>query len=603
MSATFSCQSCGAKYQQGSLTAGQRVKCRKCDAVITIPEAQASPQERTTRPARSKTSSRRSRRPAPPPKKSAAPIILGVVAVAVIGAAIFFLTRGSDKNDALAAAKSDSTATKDGSATEDSGAKAAPAKKTSREEFEEHLAAAKDGDQSARIGHLVAAAHLLDQHGWPDVSPTRESIYEQILTLDSNHKEARKELGYLRYTGDYAKYKGQWLKSDKFAEVTNEAKKLAAAAKKAAAEKAERERWTKDKFSKKARSVADYFIEDLKPLEGFKLKFFFDMPEIPRPYLLMVEDVATPDPLESAKMLGPGLAALRQQFLADNKKVIAGWDNEDFIVPVLIFRSAKSYENYRDHNHPYFPGTATVGAFYVPSASVPGASRGTLYVWQGGNEKSFYHTVFHEATHQIMHNAARMSQMPPTPWLEEGIAEFWGSYKGNRHAGFSYRQFLKDRWPIIQAHAQAYMAWKGRGKTGPRNFIPPKEFLNVGREEFVKAQRALEDGSNASGEEKAKAGRTVNAVYALGWAWIFWSHYGPGKKSNGEQGKNIAAFHKTLGFELRQRYSLDRLAKAYGIESDEDWDRITDDFFFFIFRPMRKWANGMELPPLPQVQK
>ena len=543
------------------------------------------------------------------PKSNTPMVLIAVAVVAVAGLGIWLATRGNgdDKGQGQTNVASGDNTKSSGNDTKDNGAgQGASAKKapsTPREFFDAHLQAAEAAsDNSAKTKELVEAIGYLDKHRFADAGVSVKELWQRVVDVDPEHREAREALGQIKYTGKYEKYAGQWLSREKYADVQTEWIAMEAARKKREAEEAERRRWTKDAFAKKVRKVADFYIKDVAKVPDVDLEFFFDTPEIPKPYLLMVQSAKTPDPEQTAKLIGPGLAALRKQFRADyGEKVLADWDDEQIVVPVMIFKDTASYERYRDNGHKYFPSTGLAAAFYVSSMPLKGIDdfcRGTLYVWHNPNrgEADFYHSVFHEATHQIMHNAAQMDRMPPTPWLEEGIAELWGTYEGNQNAGYKFRRFLKTRFATVSGNAQAYFDWKSKNDPkAPRNWMSLKQLLGITQIRFGQAKRRMEDK-----KPTAEDVMIVQNVYALGWAFCFWSHYGPGKRSTGEAGKYIDAFRKVVGYELRYRYNRDRLAKCYGIESDEDWEKLNDDFMFFCLRRMRAWNNDMELPELPK---
>lgn len=610
---TFSCPECGASYKRQGISAGKKVKCRSCETIITVGGAMAGQQPAPVTRISARSAGRRSGRSsaatrgrgrARDTKASNSkfhPVLIGVVVVVLAAVGVLFATRGGGESNTV---KADNKTAGKGTTKKADPQPEEP--KTPRQLFDDQHAAADSASGQDKL-HALWQALLMrekeqgDESDWSGAKSV-EDLANEIVAVDPNHAGAHKKLDHLHYTGDHPDYKDKWLTREKYDSVVSEWEKRRLAEAAAKAEQLEKERWTKDAFAKRCAHVRDYFLRDIKNVPGLKLKFYFDTPRIPKPYMIAVEDVPTPDPAATARVMGPGLGSLRKQFREEyGDKVLPSWDDTDRIVPVLVFSNKKSYENYRDHGHKYFP-LKQVGAFYVPAPleGLENICRGTLYVWQGSDEKTFHHALFHEATHQIMHNAASIPVMPPTPWLEEGIAEFWGAYEGNRTGGFKFRKFLFERYTTIQGAAKDYFAWKSRSpeqrKDYARSFMTAKEIVGIDRIRFSRARQIVEGGGGTA-REKAEAQRIVSYTYALGWAFIFWSHYA-------ENHKYIRPFHTVLGLELRHRFSRERLEKAYGIQDDDAWAEITHKFYLFCYRgPMRGWSHEKELPELPKVKK
>ncbi len=600
--ATFSCPSCEKKFKRGNLPEGKKVKCPGCGEVFAIPPAtiptdehleedrsprgasrsssirSSSASSRASRGSKRNRSTSKTQKHRTKPedqKKSIIPIAIG--ALVVLGIALFFLLKGGDKH--ALPNKGDQKTAQGGN----QGTSPQKAPQTNEDLLKDLLARSTEGNTSDRIEALRQAIALVSQVALKS-PPSLEDLNRKILALAPDDKNAHKALGEIQYLGDYKKYKGKWLSKEKYASVQKEWRKLREEEAKRKAEAAERLKWTKDAFAKKAAKTRDYFKKDVAKVPGLKLRFFFDTPQVPKPYFLMVEDRTSPDPTQTAEILGPGLAALRKAFAQGYPKgTFPNWDDTEFVVPVMVFANEKSYENYRKNGHGFFPGTGLAAAFYTSRSEIPEAFRGVLYVWQGAKESQFFHEVFHEATHQLMHNACQGEQMGPTPWLEEGIAEYWGTYRGNKYKGFTFGHFLEGRFPTIQNAAKSYyQALKAGKKTGA--FLTPKQMLNIDQQKFVAMKAILDGRVKGTPQQKMEAGLTVSLIYAQGWAFIYFCY-------NFKDGKYKKAFEKIVHDELRYQYSFDHCAKYLGMKSDEDWARLNKEYFLFCFRTMRRLAN------------
>lgn len=617
---TFACPACGVRFKRGDLPAGKKIRCPKCSEVFEIPPVEdpaaefeeleelvgdsppsgggagpAAPVSRAgsarTAPAGGRRSSARKagaggrassskrsrggrgRREEASTKKSKAPLLLGIALLAAAGITIFVLTSGSGKDSG-----------KKGS-PEKAGARAEEeTPKTPREEFEGLLAKVSgEASTAGKVRLLRSAIEVLERSAWKG-APSPSEIHRRILEVDPEDEAAHLALGHTKFTEDFEKYRGKWLTKEEYRKALEEFREHKKALEKKKAAEIEKARWTKDAFCKKAKQVRDYFVKDVSKVPNLDLKFYFDIPEVPRPYFLMVEDAKVPDPEATAKTLGPGLAALRRAFAKGYPKgVFADWDDEEFVVPVMIFKDSGSYENYRKNGHTDFPTTGLAAAFYTSKSEVPTAYKGVLYVWQGAKEAQFYHEVFHEATHQLMHNACESENMGPTPWLQEGIAEFWGSHKGNRYSGYTFGRFLHGRYPTIQMAANAYMkALKAGKKQGA--FLTPKDLLSIDQEKFLTMKAILDGRIPGTPAQKASAGMTVSLIYAEGWAFIYFCY-------NYEGGKYKNAFEKMVADDLRYGYSFEKAAEHLGMKTDEDWDLLAKRFFVFCLRAMRRDAR------------
>ena len=106
-----------------------------------------------------------------------------------------------------------------------------------------------------------------------------------------------------------------------------------------------------------AKKVRDHFERDVQAVPDMKLRSFFDVPEVPRPYLLLMEDVPLPAAEASTAIYGPALAALRTAFRREygGKKILPNAADETRVLPVVVFGSRKSYDRYRKHGHTWLP--------------------------------------------------------------------------------------------------------------------------------------------------------------------------------------------------------------------------------------------------------
>jgi hypothetical protein len=293
----------------------------------------------------------------------------------------------------------------------------------------------------------------------------------------------------------------------------------------------------------------------------------------------MVEDVPSPDPVATADTLGPGLSALRQEFQTRYKDILAGWD-EQLVVPVMCFANVESYKLYRK-DKPGLPTENLAAAFYVSFSESPSDYKGTLYVWQGEQEKYFHEVLFHEATHQLMHNACSMELMGRTPWLQEGIAEFFGAYEGNQAAGYTFGHVQESRTPHLKRICREYFDTEKEERQGANpGYLTPRQLVKFDRMKFERLKAGLDGRSKPAGFDEGKARAQVGQIYAEGWALIHFCY-------QHENGKYRKHFEQFLAKELRYEADFEAFEEVFGIKSDEDWAKLADEFFTYCFREYR----------------
>jgi len=534
-------------------------------------EGEASGRRSSARGGSSRGGSRRGR-PQETEAKSKMPLMLGIGGVVVVAAVLFVVLNG--KGDGK-----NGNGTGTGNGEQNKQQAEVPKEKTPKEQLTEALAAAEKASESPeKVTHYEAALTLLDENNIQRPGVTEKELYESILAADTNNAKARKKLGFYRFEKEgYAASKGKWFTKEELGAATQAYAEWKKANESKAAAEVEKARWTKDAWTKKVAKVRDYFEKDIKPVPDFKLKYFFDQPGVPRPYLLMIEDRESPNPDASAQQYGPALQTLRKVFERAYKDngVLADWDETKRVVPILMFGNRKSYYKYRDNGHTELPKSDSIGAFYVHKApdEMSDLYRGTLFVWQMPSDKQFLSTLFHEATHQLMHNACKEAKMSDTPWIGEGMAEFWSGYEGNIHSGFDFCKMQKGRWRNCQSLAEAYYA-HGRGE-GPGPFMTPKQMIHYGRNEF---NRDRSGGGGGAGQAR------MGLTYALGWGLI---HFFYNYKDSTGKAPYREAMTKMTRDELRYEYTPKKAEEYLGIKNDADWTNLEKTFFLYIKRTLR----------------
>lgn len=575
---SFNCPHCGAVYKRGQIPAGKRVRCKQCESPFVIPEpetesaqaAESAPEEAPRSPARAgaraaagvRASGGRRTAAASEDKKSNTGILIGAAAgvIAIVLALVFsgvFSGAEPEKPDVVEQ----------------------PKEKTPAEKYAEALeAASQAGNQQEQVRHYRQAIELLEKHEIADARFNVNELHERIIQADPDDTTSRSALGFTKYTGGFEKYEGQWIKFEDQPRIETEFSTW----KEEQAKKKAEEKWSKDALAIKARKIRDYFIDYAKKVPDFDFVFFFDTQDVPRPFMFIVQDVPSPSPEASVRITAPGIVALREAFHEGYPKgTIPHWSDTEEIVPIVMFKDGNGYEHYCKHAKEHAgPPKDFAAAFYrhSPYEDAPtGTFRGIMFVWPGDNDKEFYSSLFHEATHQIVHNASVDGSMGRTPWIQEGIAEWWSAYEGSRNSGYKFGLFQHGRFRTVENTATMYYQKRKDGE----GYFTPKRLLNISNEEFRVwgSRRQPADLYNYS------------LIYAQGWAFLYFCYYFEDDDYEGDDESEKypyrEAFHKFMHDELRHELKPTNAARYLGIEKEEDWDDLNERFFFFCKRTMR----------------
>ena len=155
-------------------------------------------------------------------------------------------------------------------------------------------------------------------------------------------------------------------------------------------------------------------------------------------------------------------------------------------VGVYIFASKASYAEFQKTQPDAYPDPRNIGGFFNG-----GTTR--MYLWaqdeghvsMDGRPWDLPGTMFHEGTHQLMHYNKKSPgpQIGNSPWLQEGLAEYFGGYytrvvPGSDPPTYEYRngKFQKDRYEFIVGAARRSVE---AGKVVP-GILPLKDLMHLG---------------------------------------------------------------------------------------------------------------------------
>lgn len=616
---------CGKSYNVPADKAGKRFKCVACGeslvAAAPAPEPAAAPQKTSATKAAPRPSA--ARRPAKEaaPKKSPMPLILGGVAlVAALGVGGYFTFVGKGN--------STDTNTNTANATNQTAPKPVEAPKDPLAEKKAELTkkiAEAEKQQNPAAALMEVAAFCLKE---PKLEADAKKLYTMVIAKDPENATAHEALGHKKYEGDTADFKGKWIDNDQFTQLTaadtqrreDEEKK-----------RKEEERRANDPFIKNAkvriaemqrmiddtnRMGADEggkVTEEEKPGQDInkfkktdvtpaKFKFFYDCKEVPKPYLLAVQEEGFNTPQSWASSFGEILDALRRTFYRRYSPFVKLTDLSQTPVPVWIFRSKGQYERWRRCGNGG-PGTEYVAAFYT--STVQNNASGMLYLWlrDSREEKNFEKdailfikdTVWHEGTHQLMdyNSPGRGFGAGNMPWMQEGFAEYVGTYSqitdDNKPGEWIY--FFGVPNPGRKNEIYGYGKFSDKAQEGDFVEAEPslRDVVHCNYMQFWAARQMQE--SKESGTEAQKARQLVSGTYAYGWALChFLQHY--------DNGKYRKQFHKWLELELTKQSSGEAFDKLLGLDSDEKWKEFEQNFQDWLCLTMRRdFAGASTLEP------
>ena len=414
------------------------------------------------------------------------------------------------------------------------------------------------------------------QAAGPDLEALRKKCWTRILERDPENQEAHLALGHEKVPQDspLEEFRGKWLTSSTEKRLYRrrmEDRKAALAAKKKAADK-----WKKDRFARACKRLAR---EMEREISEKKWHWFFDDEYVKKPYLLAVEESLSPTTEGIAQEEGQVLSALVTNFYKKYQKLL-DLKPPKRPVGVFVFKSKSSYAEFQKKHSKSYPDPRGIGGFFS-------GERGRMYLWakddmqRGGKPMDLTRIMFHEGTHQLMHYNKQTPgpQIGNSPWLQEGIAEFFAGYytRINPETGrHEYRngKFLEGRYSVIAPAAARYL----ETKKVPPGIMPLKDLIYLGYPKF----RQYMWGRNRNPF-------VVAMVYAEGWAFIhFLNHY----EKAGKKGYYKKKFEEFLKAEIEGISSPKKFERIFGITSDRQWNLLQDEFFRYLMdseKGMRKY--------------
>ncbi len=416
---------------------------------------------------------------------------------------------------------------------------------------------------------------ILDRAG-PGEKDLKKRCWEEILRLNPQDAEAHQALGHLRVPQDspLKEFRGKWLTTPTEKRLYRH--RLEDLKAKIAKAKSEAEKWKKDRFARACKRLAR---EMTREIPDKKWHWFFDDEYVKKPYLLAVEESLSPTTEGIAKEEGQVLSALVTNFYKKYGKLL------DLKMPkrpvgVFVFKSKSSYAAFQKKHPKSYPSPLGIGGFFS-------GERGRMYLWakddmqRGGKPMDLTSIMFHEGTHQLMHYNKQSPgpQIGNSPWLQEGIAEFFAGYytRINPETGlheYKNGKFLERRYEVIAPAAARYL----QTKRVPRGIMPLKDLIYLGYPKFRQYMWG-----------RHRNPFIVSMVYAEGWAFIhFLNHF----EKAGKKGYYKDKFEKFLKAEIEGISSPRKFEKIFGIKSDRDWKLLQDEFFRYLMdsdKGMRKY--------------
>ncbi|GEM_PF-4899180 len=410
----------------------------------------------------------------------------------------------------------------------------------------------------------------------PGAEGLKKKCWEEILRRNPQDDQAHLALGHEKVPEDspLKEFRGKWLTTPTEKRLYRH--RLEDLKAKAAKAKAEADKWKRNRFARACKRLAR---EMTREIPDKKWHWFFDDEYVKKPYLLAVEESLSPTTKGIAKEEGQVLSALVTNFYKKYGKLL------DLKVPkrpvgVFVFKSKSSYAEFQKKHSKSYPSPLGIGGFFS-------GERGRMYLWakddmqRGRKPMDLTSIMFHEGTHQLMHynKQAPGPQIGNSPWLQEGIAEFFAGYytRINPETGlheYKNGKFLERRYEVIAPAAARYL----QTKQVPPGIMPLKDLIYLGYPKF----RQYMWGRNRNPF-------IVSMVYAEGWAFIhFLNHY----EKAGKKGYYKDKFEQFLKAEIEGVSSPQKFEKIFGIKSDRDWKLLQDEFFRYLMdsdKGMRKY--------------
>ena len=206
---------------------------------------------------------------------------------------------------------------------------------------------------------------------------------------------------------------------------------------------------------------------------------------------------------------------------------------------------------------------------------------GFLYLW---NAEDLEGVAIHEGTHQLMgfNGKSQTFDVGQTPWLQEGIAEYWAgcektydveTKKYRFEIGRLSRRLVDQRWKPARTAFQS---------EDPDAQFTLRGLVDFGYPEFRRAM-----GSARSERSDPKEKLKVDLTYAQGWALC---HF----LNRAHDGKYRPGFLKYVREELSGNGGPESFAKCFGLKSEEDWAGMEEEWKTYGLEDLRKQARALD---------
>ncbi|MBI3817484.1 MAG: hypothetical protein HY286_02245 [Planctomycetes bacterium] len=332
-----------------------------------------------------------------------------------------------------------------------------------------------------------------------------------------------------------------------------------------------------------------------------KFTYFFNCKEVPRPWVLAVQEDGFKTSESIAASFGEMLDAARGSLDRRYSPYISLRDWGDSPVAICIFRSKAQYERWRRCGNLKNPSAETAEEFCNGVGGV--RKPGMLYSWLrdsheeklGFNNDAIAYvmnSVWHETAHEWLElNSARPGYGDGSmPWLVEGFAEYVCAHSSL--PGEAGRDHYFFGLPNSRRKVDIYKFGKFSEKIEAGALVDAtpslKESVHCDYNQLNVAYRALDPHADYWNREQLipdkhpnKSESTVRGVYAYGWALCHFLQHA-------QNGRYRDRFHQLLTLEFNKQSNGAAFDKLFGLAPDEAWARFETEFQDYLFLTIRR---------------
>jgi hypothetical protein len=333
----------------------------------------------------------------------------------------------------------------------------------------------------------------------------------------------------------------------------------------------------RDAFLVAAERVVAKMKEEVAKNGAPPFAYFFDSAEVPRPYVLAVENVGVPRPEAMAASIGEILGALQRTFTRRYAGLLASRDLAASPLPVFVFGSRARYNGWRRDS----------GALYLRLRAASEDKESTL-----DPIEEIRAVAWREGARQIVRALAPNGSRADgwDPWMDFGFFEYVGCYSRLPEKGTSdgWAYFLGVPNPGLRSAIISHGLASREDESEPTSMEPSlREIVHTPYAKYWDAlARATSRGADAA--SRKEGAEQIDAIRSISWGLCHFLQHA-------ENAKYRPRFDEWLRAEVEGEGSPEFFKKIFGLDTEEKWDALELAFENYVAFPLRVDARKISI--------